>query len=297
LYKKIYNFVGLVVVVLSVLFLGKKILLNISRLNFSSSTIFYIFVGSIFYALFYYLLCFGWLLFVRILNKEKSILDILYIYTRCSIGKYFPGNVGHYVGRQFIASRIGISQKVIAFASMLEIICQITSAVIICAWIDLPIAPPVSPVISLFVAILILAVAPYIILKIIGSSTVNLNKNISIYSLWKTICSVCVLDLLFFISSGCIFYVFVINSQSVSSVDFMTVISIYTAAWFLGIATPGAPAGIGVREAVMTAMLAKFLSEPDALSVAILFRATTTLGDLFFFGSSFALSNFRRHKF
>ena len=56
------------------------------------------------------------------------------------------------------------------------------------------------------------------------------------------------------------------------------------AAWLAGFVVPGAPAGLGVREAVLVRILTPFQGAEVALGLALAFRAVTTLSD----GAAFA---------
>ena len=60
----------------------------------------------------------------------------------------------------------------------------------------------------------------------------------------------------------------------------------YTAAWLAGFVTPGAPAGLGVRELVLVFLLDGHAAEPDLLPAVVLSRVVTVLGDTFFFGAA-----------
>jgi uncharacterized membrane protein YbhN (UPF0104 family) len=50
-------------------------------------------------------------------------------------------------------------------------------------------------------------------------------------------------------------------------------------AWIVGYVTPGAPAGIGLREAVLVLGLSPALGESEALALALLYRLVTTIAD------------------
>lgn len=54
----------------------------------------------------------------------------------------------------------------------------------------------------------------------------------------------------------------------------------FSLAWIIGFATPGAPAGVGVREAVMLVLLQDAYAPADASAIVIAIRIATTLGDL-----------------
>lgn len=62
--------------------------------------------------------------------------------------------------------------------------------------------------------------------------------------------------------------------------DAWLLLASFCLAWIVGFATPGAPAGIGVREAVMLALLAGPYSPPDASAIVLALRLATTAGDV-----------------
>src|SRR5690606_37352746 len=58
-------------------------------------------------------------------------------------------------------------------------------------------------------------------------------------------------------------------------------IGAFASSWILGFLAPGAPAGLGVREAVLSVWLGGTFSAPVVVAIIILLRIATTLGDLF----------------
>ena len=68
-------------------------------------------------------------------------------------------------------------------------------------------------------------------------------------------------------------------------------IAALSAAWLLGFLTPGAPAGIGIRETMI--ILALGVSDggvSDAVILSAFYRAATIIGDVIFSGTFFLLS-------
>jgi uncharacterized membrane protein YbhN (UPF0104 family) len=63
----------------------------------------------------------------------------------------------------------------------------------------------------------------------------------------------------------------------------------YIIAWLAGLITPGAPAGLGIRETVLLLLLSGFVMEADLLMAVLLGRLITVVGDLLFFLSSFLI--------
>ena len=57
----------------------------------------------------------------------------------------------------------------------------------------------------------------------------------------------------------------------------------YALAWAIGFVVPGAPGGLGVREAMLLTFLSGAVEDKSVLIAAILFRVATTLGDALFF--------------
>jgi len=73
--------------------------------------------------------------------------------------------------------------------------------------------------------------------------------------------------------------------------DIILVVSLYTTAWLLGFLLPGAPGGIGVREAVFLLLLSGIYGQGVAAAMAVVMRAISILGDLVAFGLGILLSH------
>jgi hypothetical protein len=67
--------------------------------------------------------------------------------------------------------------------------------------------------------------------------------------------------------------------QSTGASLLLALTGAFAAAWIGGFFTPGAPAGLGVREALLVGLLTPQLGPEAALGLAVAFRLVTTLGD------------------
>jgi hypothetical protein len=67
---------------------------------------------------------------------------------------------------------------------------------------------------------------------------------------------------------------------------------VFCFSWAVGFLTPGAPSGIGVREAVIVLLLGGISGAAQAAMIALLLRLTTVLGDLGFFALDSLLARF-----
>ena len=63
----------------------------------------------------------------------------------------------------------------------------------------------------------------------------------------------------------------------------------YIIAWLVGLVTPGAPAGAGVRELILLLLLKSIVKEADLLVAVVLGRIITVLGDVLFFMMAFLI--------
>jgi hypothetical protein len=73
------------------------------------------------------------------------------------------------------------------------------------------------------------------------------------------------------------------------AVPFSVALAVFGVANVAGFVTPGAPGGLGVREAVIVAGLAPYLGADTATVVALALRAATVLGDVVICGIGWAL--------
>lgn len=63
----------------------------------------------------------------------------------------------------------------------------------------------------------------------------------------------------------------------------LVVCGAYLLAWLAGLLTPGAPAGVGVREVVLYALLHNMVSQADLITAIVLGRIVTVSGDVVFY--------------
>ena len=219
----------------------------------------------------------AWWLLLVLMNDSAGWRAALKVYGISQLAKYAPGNIFQFVGRQALGVAVGISGKVLAKSAILEIALLITSGSIF-AGLAVPLLVPASAGIDgvlIFASLYTLAA-------------------IAIYA-WKgpQLVLAFSLQVLFFAVSGLVF-VFVLNLVHPGSVGLSTACAVagaFVMSWLGGFLTPGAPAGLGVREFMLTVMLGAMIIEADLLVAVILARGVTMLGDLGFYLSSVVATN------
>jgi uncharacterized membrane protein YbhN (UPF0104 family) len=84
----------------------------------------------------------------------------------------------------------------------------------------------------------------------------------------------------FFAICGAILIGLIAGLSSAAAIgDWPLVVAAGCAAWLCGFVVPGAPGGLGIREAVLTLLLTPLTGADTALLAALAFRAVTLLGD------------------
>jgi uncharacterized membrane protein YbhN (UPF0104 family) len=228
---------------------------------------------SVIYGAANFLLAFAWWHLLSHLGAHPTRLRSIKIYGISQLGKYAPGNIFHIASRQALGMAAGISAGVLAKSSIWEL-CSIALAGGLFFWLTLPLLLPGTHatlgLLLFFGSIALVAVC--------------LGRRIG----WRPSYSF-VSQMLFLMVSSAVFFVvleLVASGHKFSGRDLTTICGAYTVAWLAGFLTPGAPAGVGVREMILLLLLKGLFSEADLLIAVLLGRLITVAGDLWFFIST-----------
>ncbi len=173
----------------------------------------------------------------------------VWVVCRTAVAKYLPGNVLQYVGRQFYAGALGVPQKRLALATGAEVAFSVSAAAAIATLADWRFA--------------FLAAAPLAILLV-----PKLRPALKAY---PACFAAIALNTASFIVPAVIFGVG----------DWASLIPAYAIAFVAGLVTPGAPGGLGVREAALIAITG---NAPVIIAAALVQRFGNILGELLCFG-------------
>ena len=75
-----------------------------------------------------------------------------------------------------------------------------------------------------------------------------------------------------------------------------TLIGLYLLAWLVGFLTPGAPSGLGIREAIMLLFISGMVYESILLSAIVVHRVIAVVGDVFAYVVCLVLTRLERVK-
>lgn len=299
--KKLGRVLGWVLVFLSVLFLARQLWLHggeIAKQPGKFKLLITIFPAGVAYGFFSLLLAVSWYHLLNRVEKSVHFGTIYRIYSRSQIAKYLPGNIFHYGGRQIMGKRVGLKQTSLLMATVYETVLIIVAALLLSAGGSLILGFEglrqgfILIVGCTMVAIIMFAALLFRWVPYWFPSVEKYLGPLPSYGLrdWsKVVALPLLLYVVFFLLTGGLLLLMSVISfpHNVSPGLWCVFVTLFASAWVAGFITPGAPAGIGVREALITAGLTSYLGASGALTLAIVFRFVTTLGDFSFFLTSY----------
>jgi glycosyltransferase 2 family protein len=192
------------------------------------------------------------------------------------LAKYVPGNIFHLAGRQAIGMAAGVPGWPLAKSSIWEL-GLLTLAGALFGVLDFSLV--ISGVTTSDGVIAF-------VLTVISAAT------LLGYYFGRMAARAFVLYVVFLAVSAAIFVglIEMVSSLSLSDASLWPSLGgAYVLAWLAGFITPGAPAGLGIRELVLMFLLQRLVAGPDLLLVIMLGRAITVSGDFAFFMLAFLM--------
>jgi len=211
----------------------------------------------------------AWWLCLKSLNVFAPWIWAFKAYGVSQLAKYLPGNIFHLAGRQALGQAAGFSGRLVAKSMIYELTLLAIAGVLFTALAIPSLISNSSTFLVLVTYLFIFLVAIYGAWKFLGPSAAKA-------MVWQS---------LFLGISGTVFIVTLsLISPDVIDIEMIpTLCGVYVVSWLIGFLTPGAPAGLGVRELVLTILLGKWIPEADLLLAVVIARMVTMLGDLGFF--------------
>lgn len=221
---------------------------------------------------------------IMLLNYAKepfSYRTSYYYFAKTEISKYLPGNVFHFIGRQVLASKIGITQMEMAkisvlFSFLLLVATIISSTVFAFSASDIP---------------------PYILTLMGLSSIIILISVILLYPsfpIGKKVQMNILLAVSVALQGIMLGVIVMVQTDHFTAGLFFECVSIYIVSWLIGFITPGASGGLGIREGTFIAIAAfMHLDIPADIIIfsVLLVRFINIMIDIAMYLSTFVLQN------
>jgi len=214
-------------------------------------------------------------------KKSFPFLASYYYFSKTEIAKYLPGNIFHFVGRQVLASQIGITQSQMVKISLLFSFLLLTGTVLTStffAFLSQEISINILTLMGLSsIIVLIILVYLYPSFPIKRKMLMNIYLAISIAF------------------QGIMLGLIVMYQQHDLTISlFFQCVSIYTLSWLIGFVTPGASGGLGIREGTFIA-IASYLEVSISTEIIIfsvlLIRLINICVDIMLYLSTYILEN------
>jgi uncharacterized membrane protein YbhN (UPF0104 family) len=230
----------------------------------------------------------------QLLSDQKVALPLwvsIEIIAVSQMGKYLPGNVGHYLGRAAMASQVGVPLGVTVSTTLIEIIWTVaigTGLALLGAVVFIDTFGVLSryDIAAWHLALIgvLLGVSPWVLIVSLNRFVPGLSRRLNRGELLilprpSTALLVAVLLLLCFFILGAILALQAWGLFGVSNPDLLAFTLLFAAAWVIGYVVPGAPGGLGVREGMMVLLFSPLVGPGVAVGLGITTRLLTMTGD------------------
>jgi hypothetical protein len=228
---------------------------------------------------------FLWGRVLRALGGSLPLHTALSIHTRALLARYIPGNVWHGVGITYWCKQEGVSARTSVASWILENVFTVLggalAAVVTAPWwlVGEARAPFVTLCIVLPIGLLIVhpRVLPLLLwvpLRLLKKPPLEVPLSFahSVAFAW--------LYVLLFLGQGLVLGFLVGWVEPGHTLNPLTLAGIFAAAWTVGFLSFITPSGIGVREGVMSLMLARVMPVGSAVLLPILLRILMTLAEV-----------------
>lgn len=211
------------------------------------------------------LLATGWQRILAYLGLEVRYRWSLRVYGISQLIKYVPGNLFHLAGRQALGMAGGLPAGPLARSTLwdLGLIAAVALAFLPLAIINTGLDPHEGIVGAVVILAAILALAGHRGGRVLMQATVAY--------------------LGFLVASSVLFVLLALQFCNTCSFGapsvLLTLVGAYVGAWLAGMLTPGAPAGLGVREVVLYTLLQGWTSQAAVIELVVLGRIMTLGGD------------------
>ncbi|PJZ67626.1 hypothetical protein CH371_06375 [Leptospira wolffii] len=246
---------------------------------------------------------FAWFILLKPYGQKISPGKAIYIVAFSQFGKYLPGNVGQHIGKLTLSKgeEFPLSKTIqaIIVETALLVVAGASISAIGLLFYDFYTVSKSNLLLTEFALLFLIALlAPKIVFHLInkygkgfltkytGGEKLNLPNT-------KNLIILILLDLTTFLNLGLILNILSRTVFEFPENNFFFLTTTFAWSWILGYLAPGAPAGLGVREAIVLASLSTRFEPGIAIGLSILLRFITTIGDGIAFGIA---SLFRKNK-
>lgn len=243
-------------------------------------------LGGVLYAGCVNFLTAAWARLLRWGGAPADFWGTLIVYGRSIVLKYIPGNIVQYPARHLIGRQLGYGDLALGAAAVLEMVgLLVTAGMITLGWVasgGTAVHLPLWGVAALTaggaaLVLLGLKIAPRF--AVFAPLAQQPQRETA-----RAFGAAVVFYGLYFCGMGLILWLVVrLTGGAGAAPTPGWMIAVFSITWLVGFITPGAPAGAGVREALMVLLLSPVFPEGLSLFYALVMRVITLGGDVLYF--------------
>ncbi|SEJ06156.1 lysylphosphatidylglycerol synthase domain-containing protein [Frateuria terrea] len=254
----------------------------------------------------------AWTWQLNAMHQPARYRRMLPVMATTQFGKYLPGNVAQHIGRIALARSAGVSLSAALFSVAYEMLLMLVASAHIGA-LTLLWAPPrafshwgiIDYRVPLLIVITLVAIVGLLLAPRVASWLARYRASrrgdhdyvpprLHLGAGTALACYVVYAANFCLIGSGLWFLAHALLSYADTTPSAIFLTGAFASSWIFGFIIPGAPAGLGVREAILSAWLSGSLPPAQIVLLVIALRIATTLGDLFnFVWGSIAIASSR----
>ncbi len=228
-----------------------------------------------------------WTWILQELNQPVTRSQFVQIYLQTNIAKYLPGNVWHYYGRISAAKNAGVSTSAATLSVLLEPLLMVAAALVIAMLATQTVKAnsllQTLPMLGL--ATVLIAVHPRFLnlaIRFLGRMKAKATRTAVESSAFELVRYpfrplLGELGFLGLRGTGFLLTLLILNPLELRQIPL--VFRAFSLAWLLGTIVPGAPAGLGVFDATVLALLAQRFSPGLVISAIALYRLVSILAE------------------
>ncbi len=235
-----------------------------------------------------------WIKMLEVVSgKKMPYTTTMFVNVRSNLFKYIPGNVFQYIGKNELALKCNIGHAQVAISTLLDVIVMFSTSLllgVLCIreYLLVIVKKYVSAkyVIAIAAILLIIFIAAFLYIK--RKKPALPGEAIKIIRNKNNIKSILLCFAYYMVQNMWVGLIYVavllmISGKGISEIPFFLIIGANVISWAIGFITPGAPGGLGIREAVMIFITYGMFDESMITLTSVLYRVITVLGDAFAF--------------
>lgn len=277
----LWRLLGVLLLAVSSLFLVWQVMAvwqKLPQLSVSAAFVRAVVAAAFGYTLPLSLLAMAWGGLMRVLSPDHHLPWSRYwrIFMRMQAPKYLPGNIFHYVGRVELLGRQGVPRQTAVLGLVHEGVLLAAVALVFGAaglWLTSMALGEFTTRFSVVAAICLGALP--VLWIFYRRRAGEWRKTVMLGRAWLLAGT---LYLLFFLFMAAVLWM--LAQLAGHALPPGLCLAAATVPWLLGFVAPGAPGGLGVREAVMLMLLKPVIPAVDALLLVLALRLVTLFGDL-----------------